>query len=193
MTNAAKVLLLGPTKSGKTTLANFLSDAKDAIGQYRPTVGCRILEFQMESHHGSSRNAANNVNNSDIQLWDCSVDRNVSNCLPALASDAVGVLLVYDITADDHVAELEELYNVWNNYLELSPSRYLVVARKWGDGQPNRKRTIKMGSLARLSRVEWDIDADGPRVQNEFVSFMSSVLLDVRRKRDEEEITILKE
>lgn len=69
----------------------------------------------------------------------------VSNCLPALSNDAVGVLLVYDITADDHVTELEELYNVWSNYLQLNPSRYLVVARKWGDGQPNRKRTIKMG------------------------------------------------
>jgi hypothetical protein len=67
--------------------------------------------------------------------------------LPALANDAAGVLLVYDITADDHTTELEELYNVWNNYLELSPSRYLIVARKWGDGQPNRKRTIKMGTF----------------------------------------------
>jgi hypothetical protein len=32
--------------------------------------------------------------------------------LPALANDAAGVLLVYDITADDHTTELEELYNV---------------------------------------------------------------------------------
>ena len=66
--------------------------------------------------------------------------------MPALANEAVAVLLAYDITADDHASELEELYNVWNGYLELSPSRYLVVARKWGDGQPNRKRTIKMGT-----------------------------------------------
>lgn len=58
----------------------------------------------------------------------------------------MAVLLVYDVTADAHVAELEELYNIWNNYLELNPSRYLVVARKWGDGQANKKRTIKMGN-----------------------------------------------
>ena len=67
------------TQSGKTTLANFLSDAKDAIGQYRPTVGCRILEFQMETlqpvHHNSSRTSNNNISNSEIQLWDCSADR----------------------------------------------------------------------------------------------------------------------
>ena len=49
------------------------------------------------------------------------------------------------------------------------------------------------GSMARLSRVEWDIDSDSHRVHNEFCSFMSSVLLDMRRKREEEEITILKE
>ena len=49
------------------------------------------------------------------------------------------------------------------------------------------------GSLARLSRVEWDIDSEGQRVQSEFVSFISSVLTDVHRKREEEEITLLKE
>lgn len=67
-----QILLLVCQQSGKTSLANFLSDAKDvlSIGQYRPTVGCRILEFQLESSY-STRGA----NNRDIQLWDCSADR----------------------------------------------------------------------------------------------------------------------
>ncbi len=53
--------------------------------------------------------------------------------------------------------------------------------------------SVSTGSLARLSRVEWDIDSESQRVQSEFVSFISSVLTDVHRKREEEEITLLKE
>jgi len=82
--------------------------------------------------------------------------------LPALASETVAVLLMYDMGAEAHVSELEELYKVWSNYLDLSPSRYLVVARKWqadgggGSGthqQPSankmnkRSNNIKMGKI----------------------------------------------
>lgn len=49
------------------------------------------------------------------------------------------------------------------------------------------------GTLARLSRVEWDFDVEGPKVQTEFASFVNSVIIDVHRRREEEEITILKE
>lgn len=55
-----------------------------------------------------------------------------------------------------------------------------------------RKKRGITGPLARLSRVEWDIDLEGARVQSEFASFISSVLVDIYRKREEEEITILK-
>lgn len=75
-----------------------------------------------------------------------------------MASETVAVLLMYDMGAEAHVAELEELYKVWSNYLDLSPSRYLVVARKWqADGgahqQPSankmnkRSNNIKMGKI----------------------------------------------
>ena len=63
-------------KSGKTTLSNFLSDAKEAIGQYRTTVGCRIVEFQLETPYSNAnkQTARNNNSNTDVQLWDCGGD-----------------------------------------------------------------------------------------------------------------------
>lgn len=64
-----------------------------------------------------------------------------------MVNEAIAILLIYDVTSDAQVGELEDLYKIWNSYLELNPSRYLVVARKWGDGQPNIKRTTKMGIL----------------------------------------------
>ena len=53
-------------------MANFLSDAKEAIGAYRPTVGCRIVEFQLESHAYSKQSSRND--GVDVQLWDCGGD-----------------------------------------------------------------------------------------------------------------------
>ena len=49
------------------------------------------------------------------------------------------------------------------------------------------------GSLARICRVEWDIDEEGPKVLAEFGAFIDSVLNDMHSKREEQEMTILKQ
>ena len=37
-----KLLIVGPSKAGKTTLANILGDLSDGPSTlYRPTIGCR--------------------------------------------------------------------------------------------------------------------------------------------------------
>ncbi len=73
--------------------------------------------------------------------------------MPALASETVAVLLMYDMGAEAHVAELEELYKVWSNYLDLSPSRYLVVARKWHetDGGAHHQQQLSANKMNKRS------------------------------------------
>ena len=45
-----KIVMVGPCQSGKTMIANFLSDATENVGgEYRPTAGVRILEFELAS------------------------------------------------------------------------------------------------------------------------------------------------
>ena len=45
-----KILMVGPCQSGKTMISNFVSDATESVGgEYRPTAGARILEFEMPS------------------------------------------------------------------------------------------------------------------------------------------------
>tara|TARA_B110001452_G_scaffold182222_1_gene153062 strand:- start:2087 stop:2329 length:243 start_codon:yes stop_codon:yes gene_type:complete len=48
MSQAAKVLVIGPQKCGKTRLANFLTDYESApnFDVYAPTSGVRILESE---------------------------------------------------------------------------------------------------------------------------------------------------
>ena len=44
-----KILLVGPTRSGKTAISNMLAEYQDnLLLSYRPTVGCRIHEFEKE-------------------------------------------------------------------------------------------------------------------------------------------------
>ena len=55
-----KILMVGPCQSGKTMIANFLADATETVGgEYRPTAGVRILEFELGSV---------NVNNKNIKV-----------------------------------------------------------------------------------------------------------------------------
>ena len=55
-----KIVLVGPCQAGKTMIANFLADAMETVGgEYRPTAGVRILEFELSSV---------NVNNKNIKV-----------------------------------------------------------------------------------------------------------------------------
>ena len=59
-----KIVVAGPSQAGKTMIANFLSDATESVGgEYRPTVGVRILEFEMPSIlvNNKVRNNHNNM------------------------------------------------------------------------------------------------------------------------------------
>ena len=44
-----KILVLGPCKAGKTTITNILGDLSDGpSSDYRPTIGCRIVDFERD-------------------------------------------------------------------------------------------------------------------------------------------------
>ncbi len=39
-----KILIIGPSKAGKSTIANILGDLQDGPSSiYRPTIGCRYI------------------------------------------------------------------------------------------------------------------------------------------------------
>ncbi|KAL6056235.1 hypothetical protein STEG23_020604, partial [Scotinomys teguina] len=74
----AKILFVGPCESGKTVLANFLTDSSD-ITEYNPTQGVRILEF--ENPHVTSNNKGTGC---EFELWDCGGDSKVPVVLLSL-------------------------------------------------------------------------------------------------------------
>jgi GTPase SAR1 family protein len=62
-----KIVVVGPTGSGKTTISNFLAGSKDSLvsEKYSPTIGVRILELEVKNE------GSNDIN---VELWDASGD-----------------------------------------------------------------------------------------------------------------------
>merc|ERR1719183_2717886 len=98
-----KVLLVGPTEGGKSTIANVLAEnSESASDTYRPTVGVRILEFE-----GEVRCVSQQVT---IELWDVSGDfiqPKYTKCWQAIQKDAVGCVLVYNPERANHEQDVE--------------------------------------------------------------------------------------
>jgi GTPase SAR1 family protein len=74
-----KLAIVGPSKVGKTVIANTLSEfSKTPAADYRPTVGCRILECDKEFSDDQKKNInylrSNNLNKIKLQIWDVSGD-----------------------------------------------------------------------------------------------------------------------
>jgi hypothetical protein len=86
-----KLLLIGPSKTGKSTLASFLAgilDSTTPASEPTPTVGVRILEFTSVGV--------------PIELWDVSGDQSYENTWPACSSNADGVILCYSPETAGH-------------------------------------------------------------------------------------------
>ena len=87
-----KILVLGPTKSGKSTIANILGDLQDGpSSEYRPTVGCRIVEFERDPPAGVSQFGKINM-----ELWDVSGDFKYEKCWGPIQADVDGIIFVYN-------------------------------------------------------------------------------------------------
>ncbi|ORC87416.1 uncharacterized protein TM35_000222150 [Trypanosoma theileri] len=93
-----KILLLGPSRSGKSTLADFLAGMRDAPTKtYRETRPLRILELELGLDHlrptGHHPPAARKA---VVQLWDLSGSSKHQAGWPAVAANADGIIYVFN-------------------------------------------------------------------------------------------------
>ena len=75
-----KIAVIGPARVGKTVLSNSLAEFLNVPSpDYKPTVGCRILEVEKSFSEDQIKNLNflknNNINKCKIQIWDVSGDR----------------------------------------------------------------------------------------------------------------------
>jgi GTPase SAR1 family protein len=91
-----KLLLIGPSKAGKSVLASFLAgmlDSTSPASEPSPTVGVRILEFT-----GAGV---------PVELWDVSGDQSYENTWPAVQQGADGIILCYCPESQGHAVSAE--------------------------------------------------------------------------------------
>merc|ERR1712146_104423 len=175
-----KVLLVGPCEAGKSTLANVLAESSDvASDTYRPTVGCRILEFE-----GEVKCMSQHVT---IELWDVSGDTKYSKCWPAIKKDAVGCVLVYSPEKPNHEAEVEQWFQWFPKSMGMLPSQVMVIqALSRADGPRKIALPNKLAFAGVQSPVVVTID-DLVVARKDFDRFLERVLQSVLDKQRQEE------
>ncbi len=75
-----KLAVIGPQRVGKTVISNSLAEYLNVVPpDYRPTAGCRILEFDKQFTDDQVKNLkylkSNNLNTIKVQLWDVAGDK----------------------------------------------------------------------------------------------------------------------
>jgi len=175
----AKVLVIGPKRSGKTRIADFLASHTDAppnFELYKPTRGARILEFEQTVQAGKK-----GVQMS-VELWDTSGDRQYESCWPAILRDAQGVVLVYDPTIKEQEKEIEVWYKSFAVSLGLKPEQHLLFAHQQSavGRVQNYQASRKLDQLRFMNTTldSDDVSNDMKKVFTEFLGHVAAAALD---------------
>ncbi|OWR48522.1 rab protein 5 [Danaus plexippus plexippus] len=171
-----KILIIGPSDSGKTSIANFLSESMNVeeAGTPRPTQGARILEFELPHNVNERQRKV------QIELWDCSGDHKFESCWPAVRVGIQGVILVCSAnTVNVAGREIELLYNYFVSQAKLS-AKQCVVFYNCLDDQDDMDSLNLSPTFSKVSQVPVNIKTGGNRLKIDFSNFITSVLQSIK-------------
>ncbi|KAM9844833.1 intraflagellar transport protein 22 homolog [Aulostomus maculatus] len=182
----AKILLIGPSESGKTVLANFLSDTTENVGgDYQPTQGVRILEFESQLE-GSGDNKT-----CEVELWDCSGDFKFESCWPALMKDSSGVVIVLNPDVPSHLKEIETWHLMFISSQGLQESQCLLIAHHKPNCAVEDSRLPLASQLSRLSLIHSNLEEDPEDLRQAFCRYLGKVVNTLSESREREEMSII--
>ncbi|XP_076671825.1 intraflagellar transport protein 22 homolog [Andrena cerasifolii] len=175
-----KIIVVGPVRSGKTTISNFLADATEIPYDYRPTQGVRILEFEVQNIDINDKRVTK-----DIELWDCSGDHKFENCWPAIRKDLHGVILVYSEKSNDCLKEIQQSYDYFISQTKLGPDRCVIFCYDPDKRHPEISKTIS-STFVKVSHVRCNIESGGNKLKADFSSFISTIVTKMYNYTDRE-------
>ncbi|VDK77041.1 unnamed protein product [Litomosoides sigmodontis] len=172
-----KILVLGPLKSGKTTVSNYLADSVDTTGVHvrRPTRGVRIVEFESNDLELDGERVE-----AEVELWDCSGDERYVRCWPAIRHNANGVILVCK-PAEDDGSTLLPWYEEFVRRGNINPSLVLVLLHTTNDAANTEFSLPPQMNGLRVVPLEMDHEDDNLRLQ--FNAFLCRVISNVKTQR----------
>mmetsp|Transcript_64559 Transcript_64559/g.138406 ORF Transcript_64559/g.138406 Transcript_64559/m.138406 type:complete len:196 (-) Transcript_64559:52-639(-) len=181
-----KILVVGPCESGKSILSNVLAEAAEAASElYRPTVGVRILETDIEIRTTSQRVT--------VELWDLSGDSKeaAKRCWPAVKQDAVGTVLVYNPEKTNHEQEIEEWFQWFPKKMGLSANQVMVIQSLRGSSSRRIPLPAKLSSMG-ISQPVVVTAEDITSVRKHFATYLETVRQCVLDKQRQEEEDVMK-
>ena len=176
---AAKVLIIGPQRCGKTRIANFLADFETApnFEAYNPTAGVRILECERVI-----RVEGRSVRQ-QVELWDCSGDKKYENCWVSILRDAHGVIMVYDPAQKTQEKDIELWHKAFVSGMNLPDSQVMLFSHSTdvlgggGGGQP----PLSLSKFTHL-RTSLDNDDQTAAMRQTFDAFLAKVAVGMAEK-----------
>ena len=166
-----KIVVVGPTQGGKTTVANYIA-SDEAVDfaypfEYNATVGVRILECE--------RNLGGPA--TPVEVWDVGGSTDYEGCWPAIMHDAHGVVLVYNPEQEGQVSESGAWYEYFVQNNDLPDEACVVFAFDPNAQRGTRQRTSP--KLQHLNVINASLE-DGPFLLQQFDRFLRAV----KHKRD---------
>ncbi|KAM6990140.1 intraflagellar transport protein 22 homolog [Tautogolabrus adspersus] len=182
----AKILFVGPNESGKTVLANFLSDISESIGgEYSPTQGVRILEFETQSENIRDNRVC------EVELWDCSGNLKFDSCWPAVMKDASGVVIIFNPDVSTHLEELEMWHSAFIYTPGLQTEQCLLIAHHRPGSDAEDKRLPLGPKLSRLPLIHCSLEEEPQHVRPAFNRYLENVFKTMSESREREEMSII--
>ncbi|KAA0717089.1 Intraflagellar transport protein 22 -like protein [Triplophysa tibetana] len=182
-----KILLIGPSECGKTALANFLSDTTETIGgDYSPTQGVRILEFESQNLSNGNKHSA-----CEVELWDCAGDFKFESCWPAFMKESNGVVIVFNPDVPSHLKEIETWHATIISSQGLLETQCLLIAHhKPGSGADSGPPSLA-SKLSKLPLINSNLEEDPEDVCQEFHKYLGNVLRMLSESQEREEMSII--
>ena len=120
-----KVLLIGPEKSGKSVIANYLyNDLREAPQVYRPTVGFRVLQAERKV-----RNPTTGIDETVyVDFWDVSGSLKYESTWQVAQTDADGVIIITNADKPGQNQEVEAWIKNFPKKMKISHTQCMGLA-----------------------------------------------------------------
>lgn len=190
-----KILVVGPARSGKTCVANYLTGTRDTpTVDYKETSPLRILETVIEGINvgGGGRRQMGRGRNVAVEVWDVGGSPKFQNCWPAIRERADGIIFVINPEIRNQEKELELWHKSFAAPRELPDKHCLIFCHH------STSPEIAVGanaipqmpqSLAGIRPMETSLDFQSDNFKEAFEKLVETVLLS---RREAEENAVLR-
>ncbi|TKR70065.1 hypothetical protein L596_022133 [Steinernema carpocapsae] len=168
-----KILILGPSKVGKSAVANLVADHFDATtGEYFETKGVRIFELETYNVEFNGEQVS-----AEVELWDVGGSPMYAPCWPAIRSDVDGIILICNPDIESS-GQLLPWYHEFVVKCGLTNDKVRIFLHRTGEHSNDSsiadfRVPTEMG---RMNCVLIDIDRGTDQLKIDFNAFLLSLV-----------------